>query len=155
MGSCDRGRGTDDRLPQGDGSVTREFHWKVRVYYEDTDCGGVVYHAGYLRFMERARTEWLRALGFHQDQMRGEHNLVFIVTAMDIQFTRPGRLDDELTVSVLLEEVRGASMVLEQQVVRDSDQTVLCSARVRAACVDPGDFRPRRLPKAIVSEMNA
>lgn len=133
----------------------KEFRWKVRVYYEDTDCGGVVYHAGYLRFMERARTEWLRALGFHQDRMRDEQNLVFIVTAMDIQFTRPGRLDDELTVTVVLSEVRGASMTLEQQVLRDSDGTVLCSARVRAACVEPGDFRPRRLPKAIVSEMNS
>lgn len=131
------------------------FRWPVRVYYEDTDCGGVVYHAGYLRFMERARTEWLRALGFHQERMRDEQNLVFIVTAMDIQFTRPGRLDDELTVTVVPKEVRGASMVLEQQVVRDHDQTVLCSARVRAACVEPGDFRPRRLPQAIVSEMDA
>jgi acyl-CoA thioester hydrolase len=133
----------------------REFRWKVRVYYEDTDCGGVVYHAGYLRFMERARTEWLRALGFHQEQISDEQNLVFIVTAMEIQFTRPGRLDDELTVTVELTEARGASMMLEQQVVRDRDETVLCSARVRAACVEPGNFRPRRLPKVIVSEMNS
>lgn len=137
------------------GSRSGEFRWPLRVYYEDTDSGGVIYHAGYLRFMERARTEWLRSLGLNQQRLRDEEGLVFIVTAMEIEFLSPGRLDDELEATVRLTQTRPASMAMEQRVLRVSDQLLLCTARVRAACVELDGFRPRRLPAQFLSETNA
>ncbi|RZA10509.1 MAG: tol-pal system-associated acyl-CoA thioesterase, partial [Lysobacteraceae bacterium] len=96
-------------------SMAEPFRWPVRVYWEDTDAGGVVYHAQYLAFMERARSEWLRSRGIHQDRMRADEDLVFVVRAMEIDFRAPARLDDQLEVSVRLLECRGASLVLAQK----------------------------------------
>lgn len=124
------------------------FVWPVRVYYEDTDAGGVVYHAAYLRFFERARTEWLRALSFDQSRVRAERGVVFAVRAMNVDFLRPARFDDELSVSVHDVRTRRASFELSQGIHRAGE--LLCRAHVRVACVDGDDFAPRAIPEAII-----
>jgi acyl-CoA thioester hydrolase len=129
------------------------FTHPVRVYWEDTDAGGVVYHAQYLAFLERARTEWLRDLGYGQELLRREHDLVFAVRAMSIDFRRPARLDDALTVSVALRACRGASLVLAQSIERDGER--LLDAEVRCAVLRAADFRPRPLPDTMLSRLRA
>ena len=128
------------------------FQWKVRVYYEDTDLGGVVYHANYLRFMERARTEWLRSLGFEQDILRDRHRVLFVVVDADVHFRRPARFNDELTVSAVVTKRTAASLTL-QQVVQGPDGSELCTGTVRVACIDADTFRPRPLPDEIQREI--
>src|SRR5215472_4837935 len=100
------------------------FHWSVRVYYEDTDLGGVVYHANYLRFMERARTEWLRSLGFEQDQLRDRLKVQFVVVEAKVEFRRPARFNDELQVGVRPHSLGRASIVFDQD-IRAADTDVL------------------------------
>jgi acyl-CoA thioester hydrolase len=124
--------------------VTTEFRWPVRVYYEDTDAGGVVYHTGYIRYFERARTEWLRALGYSQQRLSQEEGVLFTVVDLAIRFRRPARLDDLLEV-VTRAEPAGAS-VRFTQAVHGADGAVLAEGEVRVACVDAGTFRARRLP---------
>jgi len=121
------------------------FSFGIRVYWEDTDAGGVVYHASYVRFLERARTEWLRALGFGQQALRESEDMVLVVRDMAIDFHKPARLDDELQVSVVLAERRNASLLITQQIYR-GDQ-VLVRAKVRVACLVASSFRPRPLPQ--------
>jgi acyl-CoA thioester hydrolase len=123
------------------------FSIPTRVYWEDTDAGGVVYHAQYLAFLERARTEWLRARGYGQDILRGEHNLVFAVRAMRIDFRKPARLDDALDVSVALRECRRASLVVVQAI--DREGTRLLDAEVRVAALGASDFLPRAIPASL------
>ena len=126
------------------------FSWPLRVYYEDTDLSGVVYHANYLRFFERARTEWLRALGCSQELLRHESAIVFTVSHMDVSFRSPARLDDELDATVVVTELRRASLVLSQELrLRTAPQRLLATARVRIASVDAATFRPTALPAAI------
>ena len=129
------------------------FVWPVRVYYEDTDSGGVVYYANYLKFMERARTEWLRARGFEQDVLLGEHRLMFAVRSLSVDYPRPARFNDLLAVLSRAVEARGASILFEQAVQRDPSAEVLCSARVRVACIDAKTFRARRIPRQLVGEI--
>lgn len=121
----------------------------IRVYYEDTDASGVVYHASYLRFFERARTEWLRALGYSQQRLVAELAVAFTVSTMSLRFLSPARLDDELEVGAVVVERRHASLVFDQQLRRVADRCVLAMARVRVACVDSKRFRPRALPPAL------
>jgi acyl-CoA thioester hydrolase len=121
------------------------FDWPVRVYWEDTDAGGVVYHASYLRFMERARTEWLRRLGVDQMAFKQATGLAFMVHRMEIDFLRPALLDDELMVSVEVKERRSASILFAQSITR-TDGTALIQAQVRAACVDLKRMRPAPIP---------
>ena len=121
------------------------FTWPVRVYYEDTAAGGVVYHANYLRFMERARNEWLRAMGHPVEQIVAQEKKLFVVRSVQIQFARPARLSDELKVSAEVVETRRASMRLRQQVARGAGE-LLVSAEVELAMVDSESFRPVRLP---------
>ena len=128
------------------------FLWKVRVYYEDTDLGGVVYHANYLRFMERARTEWLRSLGFEQDLLRDQHRVLFVVVDADLHFRRPARFNDELTVSAEVTKRSAASLTL-RQVVQGPDGTALCEGDIRVACIDADSFRPRPMPDEIQREI--
>jgi acyl-CoA thioester hydrolase len=130
-----------------------EFTWRVRVYFEDTDAGGVVYHAGYLRFMERARTEWLRACGIDQMRLREDTGLGFVVRDMHIDFLAPARLDDELAVSVAVQESRRASMTFVQNVRRYGDDAQLVRASVRAACVDLARMRPAPLPDDLLARI--
>ncbi|MBF0255228.1 MAG: tol-pal system-associated acyl-CoA thioesterase [Gammaproteobacteria bacterium] len=125
-----------------------EFLWSVRVYYEDTDAGGVVYHSNYLNFMERARTEWLRALGFEQHLLRQELGVVFAVSSLQIQFIRPARFDDALLVGSRLAQSGRASLVFAQEVRRDAE--VLCRAEVRVASLDVNKFKPVAIPQAIL-----
>jgi acyl-CoA thioester hydrolase len=129
------------------------FSWPTRVYWEDTDAGGVVYHAQYLAFLERARTEWLRAHGKGQETLRVDHDLVFAVRAMRIEFLQPARLDDALLVSVELRQCRRASLVLAQSIRRDG--TLLLEADVRVAALNASDFRPRAIPSPLYDELKA
>ena len=133
-----------------------EFRWPARVYWEDTDAGGVVYHARYLAFMERARTEWMRARGWGQEVLRARDDLVFVVRAMEIDFRAPARLDDQLEVSVALVECRGASFVVVQQVTRNDGgrgDVVLIEATVKIAALAASTFRPRPIPEPLQSEL--
>jgi acyl-CoA thioester hydrolase len=131
--------------------MAEAFVWPVRVYWEDTDAGGVVYHAQYLAFMERARSEWLRGIGLHQDAMRQRDDLVFVVRAMTVDFRAPARLDDQLSVSVRLLECRGASLVLAQRIERDG--ALLVEAKVKIAALRASSFRPRPLPDSLLSQL--
>ena len=116
----------------------------VRIYWEDTDAGGIVYHASYLRFMERARSEWLRALGIDQRMMRDRERLQFAVVDMQIRWQRAARFDDLLLVTAELTRTRGASFEFLQRVLRGGE--LLVSATVRAAAIDADTLKPRRLP---------
>ncbi|GLQ88508.1 tol-pal system-associated acyl-CoA thioesterase [Dyella flagellata] len=133
-------------------SEFQPFTWPVRVYWEDTDAGGVVYHASYLRFMERARTEWLRRLGVDQLAFKQATGLAFMVHRMEIDFLRPALLDDELTVAVEVKERRSASILFAQSISR-ADGVVLIQAQVRAACVDLARMLPARIPEDIIGRI--
>lgn len=113
------------------------FEWPIRVYYEDTDAGGIVYYANYLKFLERARTEWLRSLGIEQDTWL-EHRIGFVVRQVQLDLLLPARFNDELTVTVVVERLGKASVIFAQQVLR-TDGTVLCQAQIKAACVNLGE----------------
>jgi len=123
----------------------------LRVYWEDTDAGGVVYHANYLKYFERARTEWLRALGIGQERMRAETNRVFVVVHTALRYAAPARLDDVIEVSVALAALSGASLELAQRATRDG--MLLAEGRIRIGCVEAGTFRPRRIPNAILERL--
>lgn len=123
------------------------FSLPTRVYWEDTDAGGVVYHARYVAFLERARSEWMRGLGHGQQSMIDALGLVFAVRDMTLDFRRPARLDDALEVTVALARVRGASVEFAQEVRRGGE--LLALARVRVAAIDARSFRPRALPEAL------
>jgi acyl-CoA thioester hydrolase len=125
------------------------FQWPVRVYWEDTDAGGVVYHASYLRFMERARTEWLRGMGISQSAVKESTGLAFLVREMQIDFLRAALLDDELSVSVEVKERRAAS-ILFAQTIRRADGAELIRAKVRVACVDVNRMRPVQIPADLI-----
>lgn len=124
------------------------FHWPVRVYWEDTDAGGVVYYANYLKFMERARSEWLRAFGFEQDVLRDEAGVVFVVRRVEVDYLAPARFNDQLDVSVTLLELGRASLVLTQSLSRGN--TRLVAAQVTLACVDATRFKPVKIPAPIL-----
>jgi acyl-CoA thioester hydrolase len=126
------------------------FTFPVRVYWEDTDAGRVVYYASYLKFLERARTEWLRALGIDQVKLLREERLQFVVVEANVRYHRPARFDDELVVSVTLESMRGASIAMGQEVRRAGE--LLVSASVRAACIDAETLKPRPLPRALTAK---
>lgn len=123
------------------------FNWPIRIYYEDTDVSGVVYHANYLRYFERARTEWLRAQGLSQEVLRVEHGIAFTVANMQIDFLMPARLDDQLNVTVEQTSRKRASLIFSQTLCRaDAPEQVLTRATARVGCVDTVNFRPRALP---------
>ncbi|AHG21630.1 acyl-CoA thioesterase [Chania multitudinisentens RB-25] len=126
------------------------FRWPVRVYYEDTDAGGVVYHARYVAFYERARTEMLRQHNFHQQQLLSEH-VAFAVRRMTVDYLLPARLDDLLEVQSEITSMRGASLTFAQRIVNSSG-TLLSEADVLIACIDPHQMKPIALPKSIVAE---
>ena len=113
------------------------FEWPIRVYYEDTDAGGIVYYANYLKFLERARTEWLRSLGIEQDTWL-MHRIGFVVRQVQLDLLFPARFNDELIVTVVVERLGKASVIFAQKVMR-KDGTILCQAQIKAACVNLGD----------------
>jgi len=127
------------------------FSWPVRVYYEDTDSGGVVYYANYLKFLERARTEWLRSLGFELDALAREHGAIFIVRSLSIEYLRPAAFNEEIAATVELGEVGGGQIFLRQQVLRGTEE--LATAIVRLACVHTTTFRPVRIPPPVAARI--
>ena len=128
-----------------------DFQHTLRVYWEDTDAGGVVFYANYLKFFERARTEWLRSLGFGQERLRTETGAMFVVTDTSVRYRRPARLDDELAVSVRLVERGRVSLLIEQQAKRDG--TVLAEGSIRIGFVEAASFRPCRIPTQILERI--
>lgn len=125
-----------------------EFLWPVRIYYEDTDLAGVVYYANYLKYLERARTEWLRQLGVVQSQLKAEQDLVFMVRHCQLDYRKPAYFDDLLTVSVHIAHIGRASLQLLQHVYRDD--TVLCEAQIKLAVVTASNSRPRGFPQSLL-----
>lgn len=128
-----------------------EFRWPLRVYYEDTDASGVVYHANYLKYFERARTEWLRTLGFDQARLHAEQGVAFTLASATVDFRAPARLDDHLEVLTAVVEHRRASLVFSQTVL--CGETRLAEGRFRVGCVDSASFRPRAMPAAIITAL--
>ena len=126
-------------------NVAQPFSWPVRVYYEDTDAGGVVYYANYLSFMERARTEWLRALGFEQPALAAEHGVLFVVRAVNIDYLKPSRFNDSFQVTVEVVNVGGSRIRFLQRVLRGDEEIV--RADVDVVCVNTDTFRPVRVPR--------
>jgi acyl-CoA thioester hydrolase len=136
---------------------TIQFRWRVRVYWEDTDAGGVVFYANYLKFFERGRTEWLRAAGVSQSALREETGSVFVVTDTSLQYRQPARLDDMVEVTVVVAGSTAARLTVDQTATRieadGSPGPLLCEGRIRIACVDVGTFRPRRIPSDILEKL--
>lgn len=144
-----------DSLSEGacPSSARALFEWPVRVYYEDTDAGGVVYHANYVKYLERARTEWLRHLGFEQDEVRRRFEAVFVVASLKLVYHKPARFNDELLVSVGIVRKRRASVTFAQAIHAAAGHVCLCSAEVIAACVNSTTFKPQPWPQEIAVEL--
>lgn len=130
---------------------SRPFSWSVRVYHEDVDGSGLVYHANYLKFLERARTEWLRALGFEQTELAARHGVAFVVRSLSIEYEKPASFNDALTVTVQLAELKGGQILLEQAIARGGE--ALARAGVRIACVNTASLRPVRIPDSIAEAL--
>jgi acyl-CoA thioester hydrolase len=133
------------------------FRFPLRIYWEDTDAGGVVFYANYLKFFERARTEWLRSLGHQQEKLRAETGTVFVVTDTRVRYLRPARLDDLLSVTVLIEHAGRAQMTIAQQAWRATEgggEELLAEGTIRIGCVDAGTFKPQRIPNAIARTLD-
>jgi len=154
----------------GNYKTVSKFLWTARVYYEDTDSGGVVYHSKYLNYMERARTEWLRSKGFELDQLHKQPGIMFVVRSVKVEFKRPARFNQLLEISLCLVSTGKASMVLEQEIEIISEQCtegkvadqanqnpgkLLVSAEVKIACVDSNSFKPTSIPEVILKEISS
>ena len=130
-----------------------EFLWPVRVYYEDTDSGGVVYYANYLKFMERARTEWLRQLGFEQDELIQKDAVIFAVRSVQVDYLLPARFNDELSVSANLIEQGRASLTIQQSISRIADNILLCRGSVKIVSLRADSFKPCAIPENIKQQL--
>ena len=128
----------------------------IRIYYEDTDAGGIVYYANYLKFMERARTEWLRDLGFEQDRLREDHDMIFVVRSVAIDYLKPALFNDLLNVTVDITSVGKTHISCHQQVLKTTrtDQQLIAEARVGLVCIDAKRFRPQRIPSELREVMD-
>ncbi len=139
----------------------QKFNWPVRVYYEDTDAGGVVYHSNYLNFMERARTEWLRVLGFEQTYLRDVLKVIFVVHSAQIAFKKPAKFNDLLTINSEIGKIGQGSLEFLQKISvnqppnqpRHAEKIMLVEATIKVACVDADSFKPTAIPKAIKVKM--
>jgi acyl-CoA thioester hydrolase len=129
-------------------SNSQLFEWPIRVYYEDTDAGGVVFYANYLRFMERARSEWLRSLGFEQDQLMKDPGVMFTVRRTEVDYRLPARFNDELSVITRVDKLSGASITFAQQIFRRGEDQPLVEGLVQVACVTT-EMKPARIPSSI------
>ena len=139
------------------------FRWPVRIYWEDTDAGGIVFYANYLKFFERSRTEWLRSSGVEQQQLRESTGGMFVVVETSIRYHRPARLDDELIVTASMIEKGRASLIIGQQALLKSEHdaklvaspslSLLCEGRIKIGWVDAATMRPARIPDSIVSRL--
>ena len=145
--------------PHAVGSVGATFQWPVRVYWEDTDAGGIVFYANYLKFFERSRTEWLRSLGIGQQSLKESTGCLFVVTEATLRYHRPARLDDELIVSTSMLETGRASMTLKQQALLKTERDgvaqggLLCESTVRIGWVHGATMRPSRIPLSILDRL--
>lgn len=137
-------------LTSSQNNMPAEFIWNVRVYYEDTDAGGIVYYANYLKFFERARTEWLRAIDVEQHALLREHDVMFVVKSVSAEYHAPARLDDELKLTLGIEKLGRASIVFVQQAW--CGEQLLNTAKVKVGCVG-SDLNPRAVPPAVVEKM--
>ncbi|NOZ52020.1 MAG: tol-pal system-associated acyl-CoA thioesterase [Gammaproteobacteria bacterium] len=140
----------------------REFILPMRVYYEDTDSTGVVYHANYLKFMERARTEWLRSIGIEQDEFAKEYGLIFAVRSVQLDYFKPAKFNDLLAISVSITRIGGASLGFDQAVTKTTAQAngqqniqknILCVGKVKVACLAADSLRPKPIPGKINREI--
>ena len=140
-------------------SVGAIFQWPVRVYWEDTDAGGIVFYANYLKFFERSRTEWLRSLGIQQQSLKDSTGCMFVVTDATLRYHRPARLDDQLVVTASMIDIGRASMTLKQQALLKSERaehppaTLLCEGLIRIGWVHGASLKPRRIPVSILDSL--
>jgi len=136
--------------------MNRPFEWPIRVYYEDTDAQGVVYYANYFRFLERTRTEWLRALGVDMVALAEEERRIFVVADIQAKFLAPARLSDELTVTARATSVTRVAFDIEQNIYRGNiDGKLLVSSMVKAAYLDADTMRPKRMPPSLIGELES
>ncbi len=133
--------------------IKNEFVWPVRVYYEDTDAAGVVFYANYLNFMERARTEWLRKIGFEQDKLKQEKNLLFAVRNVTIDYLKPAYFNELLSVKSKLIDQRPASLIFNQSIFNDNN-VKLCVAEIKIACLNSINMKPKPIPKTILTGLD-
>ena len=134
-----------------------KFYWPVRVYYEDTDSGGVVYYANYLKFMERARTEWLRSLGLEQDRLISEQGIIFAVRSVQVDYLKPALFNQLLSVSAEIIATGKASLTFKQEVIVEKSEEglsgqVLCRGQIKVACLDTSSMRPCAIPESVRKE---
>jgi acyl-CoA thioester hydrolase len=127
------------------------FHWPVRVYYEDTDAGGVVFYANYLKFFERARTELLRSRGFEQDQMIAEQKLIFVVRSVQIDYLKPARFNESIDVTAEVILIKKVSLNFKQVITRGED--LLCKGNVRIPCLDAETLKPKIIPEDLLQQL--
>jgi len=133
-------------------SNAAEFNWPVRVYYEDTDAGGVVFYANYLKFFERARTEFLRSYGFEQDALIAEQGVIFVVRSVKIEYLKPARFNEQLAVSAKVIEIKKTNLTFEQAVTRQ--EQILCTGEVRIACLNAQTMKPKPIPSVILEQLS-
>ena len=126
----------------------KKFIWPIRVYYEDTDAGGVVYYANYLKFFERARTEMLRTMGYEQDELVVSEGIIFVVRSVQVDYLRSARFNDQVQVSAQVTLAKRASLIFEQLITRGDD--VLCTSIIRIACLDAKSMRPKAIPENLL-----
>ncbi|MCU7834912.1 MAG: tol-pal system-associated acyl-CoA thioesterase [gamma proteobacterium symbiont of Taylorina sp.] len=132
--------------------MSNEFIWPVRVYYEDTDSGGVVYHSNYLNFMERARTEWLRSLQLEQDDIIRKYDIMFVVRSLSIDYIKPALFNDALIVKSTIQKLGRASLTFEQFIMRHNDEEILTRGLVKVASLNVTKKRPAAMPKAVYNQ---
>ena len=130
-----------------------DFLWPIRVYYEDTDAAGVVYYANYLKFMERARTEFVRTLGVEQNELREQQGIVFVVRDVSLQIQQPARFNDELEVVSVIEGIAKTHLVFNQEIFRKGQQIRLCHGRVQVVCLDIEKWKPCAIPSGLIETL--
>jgi len=131
-----------------------DFLWPVRVYYEDTDAAGVVYYANYLKFMERARTEYVRALGFEQDSLREQEGILFVVRNVSLQLHKSARFNDELEVVTTINDIARTNLVFKQSIRTLGDATALSEAEIQVVCINAVSWKPQAIPKVLLQAIN-
>lgn len=127
------------------------FHWPIRIYYEDTDAGGVVYHTNYIKFMEQSRTEWLRDLGFEQDELRDKDGVIFAVRSVQVDYFLPAKFNDELMVSSKVIKKGKASISIEQYIYKETQ--ILCKGMIKVATLDDKSFKVKAMPVSLYEKI--
>ena len=137
--------------------VQENFSWTIRVYYEDTDAGGIVFYANYLKFFERARTEWLRAAGVEQLALMDSHGVMFVVKSTTVDYHAPAKLDDELKLTVVVERLGRASVQFVQEAwrINGAQAQLLTTGRIKVGCVDTSAFRPCQIPDEVLLKIKS